>query len=41
MNPYLDLFWYLNILWVRPLMGDYSQVDRRKKMVEKILKELT
>lgn len=40
MNPYLDILWYLNILWVRPLMGDYSQTERRKGMVQKILEEL-
>lgn len=36
MNPYLDILWYLNILWVRPFMGDNSQTKRRKGMVEKI-----
>lgn len=40
MNPYLDVLWYLNILWVRPLMGDHSQTERRKGMVEKIISEL-
>src|SRR3990172_1212347 len=25
MNPYLDVLWYLNILWVRSLVGDNSQ----------------
>jgi len=37
MNPYIDILWYLNILWVRPLMGDNTQTVRRKGMVEKIL----
>lgn len=40
MNPYLDVLWYLNILWIRPLMGDNSQTSRRKGMVEKILSEI-
>lgn len=40
MNLYLDILWYLNILWVRPLMGDNSQTERRKGMVEKILEEI-
>lgn len=40
MRPYIDLWWYLNILWVRPLMGDFSQVERRRKMVEKVMEEL-
>lgn len=40
MNPYLDILWYLNILWVRPLMGDDSQTERRKGMVTKILEEV-
>lgn len=40
MNPYLDILWYLNILWVRPLMGDHSQTIRRKGMVEKIVAQL-
>ena len=36
MNLYLDILWYLNILWVRPLMGDNSQTQRRKGMVSMI-----
>jgi len=39
-NLYMDMLWYLNILWVRKVMGDDSQIERRKGMVEKILKEL-
>lgn len=40
MNPYLDILWYLNILWVRSFMGDNSQTLRRKKMVKKILLQI-
>ena len=39
-NPYMDIMWYLNILWIRKIMGDDSQTERRKGMVEKIVKEL-
>ena len=40
MNPYLDVLWYLNILWVRECMGESSQTQRRKAAVVEILSDL-